>query len=346
MARGRMLNRSVSLSIKFNRLEDDSCRLLATWLIPHLDYRGVFYADADIVKGQVMPMRIDLTLERVEHYLQDMQRVGLLELFQHDDRRWMFWPGFTHNQTLRAGKEKTDFPLPPADGQLRDMTNQNDSPPTGGPRADNGQSTGGPLPEKCVPNEDKGREIEGKDVAAEPASAHLDHNKSFSNATEPKAESAPTMTPAPQTDIVRAGTMSDYLYGRAMQAKANPALAKVRGWDLAPHLTGICEDYVNEAKGTVVTASDKGLFSAGAKDIYDLFTASGKAYSRAWMVEAIRTANWSHAHPRAIEASFRLLLKSNWRPADAPDDDGFVSAGFRHNADGTVTQLVKQVARA
>ena len=36
MARGRMLNRSVSLSAKFQALPDDTSRLLATWIIPQL----------------------------------------------------------------------------------------------------------------------------------------------------------------------------------------------------------------------------------------------------------------------------------------------------------------------
>ncbi len=53
MAKGRMLNRETSLSLKLNALVNDTTRLLATWTIPHLDKHGVFHADAQIVKSLV-----------------------------------------------------------------------------------------------------------------------------------------------------------------------------------------------------------------------------------------------------------------------------------------------------
>jgi len=45
MARGRMLNKKVSRSLQFDQLPDDTCRLLATWTVAHLDVNGVFCAD-------------------------------------------------------------------------------------------------------------------------------------------------------------------------------------------------------------------------------------------------------------------------------------------------------------
>jgi len=66
MARGRMLNNSISRSLKFDQLPDDTCRLLATWIISHLDFRGVFYADAIMVKSLVFTRRSDITDEQIE----------------------------------------------------------------------------------------------------------------------------------------------------------------------------------------------------------------------------------------------------------------------------------------
>jgi len=116
MARGRMLNKSVSLSQKFAELPDDTCRLLATWTIAYLDYRGVFYADAAIVRSQVMPLNDTITNAKVNEYIQAMVAAGLVKIFEHKGRKWQFWPGFSENQVgLRIDREGTEFPPPPAD---------------------------------------------------------------------------------------------------------------------------------------------------------------------------------------------------------------------------------------
>lgn len=115
MAKGRMLNRETSLSLKLNALVNDTARLLATWTIPHLDKNGVFHADAQVVRSLVFPLRQDLNTQEVAAMLDDMERVGLIRRFCAVGRMWQVWPGFEHNQPyLRRDKEKTDFPPPPA----------------------------------------------------------------------------------------------------------------------------------------------------------------------------------------------------------------------------------------
>ncbi len=117
MAEGRILNRSISLSTKFHLLPDDTCRLLATWIIPHLDKNGVFYGDATVVKSLVLPMREDISVETVDGYIQAMQSVGLLIVYEADGRRWQWWTGFSHNQSGYIDREKTRYPAPPDEGQ-------------------------------------------------------------------------------------------------------------------------------------------------------------------------------------------------------------------------------------
>ena len=113
MARGRMLNKVIGVSVKFATLQDDTARLLATWTIAHLDKRGVFYGDPDTVKGYVAPMLAHLTHARVAAILDDMERVGLIERFNAGGRIWQVWPGFDHNQPyLRGEREASDFPDP------------------------------------------------------------------------------------------------------------------------------------------------------------------------------------------------------------------------------------------
>ena len=117
MAKGRMLNRETSLSIKLNALVNDTTRLLATWTIPHLDKNGVFHADPQVVRSLVFPLRQDLSTQEVAAMLDDIERVGLIRRFCAVGRTWQVWPGFEHNQPyLRRDKERTDFPTPPTNG--------------------------------------------------------------------------------------------------------------------------------------------------------------------------------------------------------------------------------------
>lgn len=114
MAKGRMLNREVGMSMKFQELQSDTVRLFATWTIAHLDKNGVFYGDPQSVRSAVFPMREDITNADVYAILADMERVGLIVRFQSGGRTWQAWPGFTHNQTyLRKDLENTSFPHPP-----------------------------------------------------------------------------------------------------------------------------------------------------------------------------------------------------------------------------------------
>lgn len=110
-----MLNNSVSQSLKFNQLPDDTCRLLATWTLAHLDKNGVFYGLAVSVKSLVMPHRADISVEQVEAYLQAMEQVGLIRRFTASGIVWQWWPTFIDNQVgLRADRELSDYPEPPA----------------------------------------------------------------------------------------------------------------------------------------------------------------------------------------------------------------------------------------
>lgn len=114
MARGRMLNKSVCNSKKFQDLPDDTCRLIATWTISHLDIRGVFYANPQLVRSLVCPRRDDVTNAQVAGYLDAMEAYGLIVRFESNGETWQYWPGFEHNQIgIRYDRESSDFPIPP-----------------------------------------------------------------------------------------------------------------------------------------------------------------------------------------------------------------------------------------
>ncbi len=110
-----MLNKTVCASKKFDDLPDDTCRLLATWIISNLDCRGVFYCDPAMVRSYVFPRRIDVAITDIERHLLSMEAAGLIEIFYDNGDVWQYWPGFAQNQVgLRADREAKDFPDPAA----------------------------------------------------------------------------------------------------------------------------------------------------------------------------------------------------------------------------------------
>ncbi len=75
-----------------------------------------FYADPAIVRATVFPRRADLSIERVDFYMQAIESAGMVTIFEADGQRWQCWPRFADNQVdLRDDREATDFPPPPAD---------------------------------------------------------------------------------------------------------------------------------------------------------------------------------------------------------------------------------------
>jgi hypothetical protein len=176
MARGRMLNNSVSASLKFHQLPDDTCRLMATWLISHLDYNGVFYGDPAMVKSAIFPRRTDISTEQIEQYLNAMQDAGLIVLFDANGDRWQYWPGFTHNQVgLRPEKEAQSYYAdPPVDDTEPGQSEDEQKTETG--RTEDGNVT----PER------KGTEKKGIQPSAD-AKKHRNARKRPTNTPESRA---------------------------------------------------------------------------------------------------------------------------------------------------------------
>jgi len=140
-----MLNNSICASLKFHNLPDDTCRLMATWLISHLDHRGVFYADPAMVKSIVFPRRADITLNQVAGYLDAMEDVGLIRRFQAGGDIWQHWPGFEHNQIgLRADRERTAYP--PPDGRVKVATPPPAAPQVVGNKPESIRQESGKVP--------------------------------------------------------------------------------------------------------------------------------------------------------------------------------------------------------
>lgn len=114
MAEGRMLKRAVSTSRRLADLKTDSARLLYTWIIPHLDIEGRFYADPAMIKGSVVPRLKSFTEEKIDECLLDMAAVGLIILYKVDGDSYLHLRKFENHQNLRKDKEaSSSIPPPP-----------------------------------------------------------------------------------------------------------------------------------------------------------------------------------------------------------------------------------------
>jgi len=141
MADGRMLKKNVSKSRRLADLNTDSARLLWTWLLPHLDVEGRFEADPNIIKGAVVPRIDSLTPAKISEILDDLVRVGLIYVYEHDGDKYLEYRKFKDFQRLRDGKEKASE-IPPCPDEIRNRpwpSHEQDCP-----RAAHGRPMGGP----------------------------------------------------------------------------------------------------------------------------------------------------------------------------------------------------------
>lgn len=116
MAKGRMLSKQISLDEKVNALPDDSCRLLFTWLIPHLDVEGRMDADPQVFKSIVSP-RLNISTKKVAQYLEKMEELKLILRYYVNGTAYLCAPNFQKHQTgLRKEREsQSRIPPPPPD---------------------------------------------------------------------------------------------------------------------------------------------------------------------------------------------------------------------------------------
>lgn len=109
MPRGRILNRSISRSIRVANLSPESA-LLFTWSIPHLDREGKIYADIPSVKGLIVPHLAYMTEEVIGRCLKEIHDAGLAMIY--GDGLFMLFIGFDHNQKIEHHEKASEIPSP------------------------------------------------------------------------------------------------------------------------------------------------------------------------------------------------------------------------------------------
>ena len=130
MATGRMLKKNISESRRLSELKTDSARMLWTWIIPYLDVEGRFHAAPDMIKGKVVPRLKTFTEENIQEYLNDMNDVGLIQLYEADGDIYLQFRKFDEHQTnLRKDREMPpSIPAPKPENLIK---NKRKTLPTG-----------------------------------------------------------------------------------------------------------------------------------------------------------------------------------------------------------------------
>ncbi len=107
-----MLKKRISKSKKFALLKTNNARLLYLMIYPHLDVEGRLEADADLIKGTVLPL-MSITRAKIKEYLEDLHKVGLIILYLHNGDLLLEYTRFSDFQMLRKDREAdSDIPAP------------------------------------------------------------------------------------------------------------------------------------------------------------------------------------------------------------------------------------------
>lgn len=108
-----MLKKVISKSRRLAELKTDSARLLYTWLLAHLDVEGRFYANANIIKGAIVPRIRTMTLPKIETCLEDMVSHELIFIYEIDGDSYLQFRKFENHQYLRKDREaRSIIPAP------------------------------------------------------------------------------------------------------------------------------------------------------------------------------------------------------------------------------------------
>jgi hypothetical protein len=116
-ARARMLSSTISTSERVNALSLKSA-LIYTWLIPHCDDQGRIGSNPANIKGIVVPLRSDISVEEVSRALAEMEERGLVKTYEPEGFTWspitellqvLDWWDYQHLRDPQASK----YPAPP-----------------------------------------------------------------------------------------------------------------------------------------------------------------------------------------------------------------------------------------
>jgi len=151
MARGRMINKTLARSRKFQKLDSDFNRLLYCMILPFLDRDGRAEADPLLIKADSFPLRSDITEEVIQRGLEDLHNEGLINLYTADGEQLLECGGFRDNQEGLRYEREPESRIPAAAGTV-EPSGENRAEPTKEVEEAEENDTAGSLPEACRSN--------------------------------------------------------------------------------------------------------------------------------------------------------------------------------------------------
>lgn len=158
MARGRMINQSISEDVEFNEMSIEA-QLMFLRTVPFLDRDGLINGNASVLRGRVAPL-LDLP-KSMASIVQEWVSAGLVMHYTAGKQSILFFPGFAKNQIgMRYDREAAStYPPPPgytrtsrgliAPGEERPQSAQSED-------SDNGENGAQPedelTPDECRTN--------------------------------------------------------------------------------------------------------------------------------------------------------------------------------------------------
>lgn len=104
MAKRRLISTKISVNLQIQNLSIKS-RLLFTWLIPHSDDIGILPYEARVIKGLVLPIADDYTIDDVEKGLKEMLENDLISIIEYKGQKYYYLKKFFNNQTLKQDRQ-------------------------------------------------------------------------------------------------------------------------------------------------------------------------------------------------------------------------------------------------
>ncbi len=109
-ARARMLAPTISTSERVNNLNLKEA-LLYTWMIAHADDQGRLTGNEKTLKGLVVPLRDDFSIDDITKAIVNMDEVGLIRLYESEKGTLIQFTDWWDFQSLRD-PQPSRYPAP------------------------------------------------------------------------------------------------------------------------------------------------------------------------------------------------------------------------------------------